>query len=136
MNRFILCVAAAVFSSCGTAHPDEAPPEHIIGKYTYRDGGSIANHPWKVDAALVLERDAQYTLELHLNIADEDEHETSYGTFYVDGEKLVLDPADESGRHDITEFAIAGNRLTPKLGWSTRVALKGIKASPVFVKAD
>jgi uncharacterized protein YceK len=136
MKRITLSLAIAVLSGCGTAHPDEAPPEHMIGKYTYQDGGSIAKHPWNVDAALVLERDAQYTLELNFKIADEDEHETSYGTFYVDGDKLILDPADESGRHDITEFSIKGDRLTPKLGWGTRVALKGIKAKPVFVKAD
>lgn len=125
-----------LLAGCVAAGNDAAPPEHILGKYTYQDNGRLAKHPWTLDAALVLERDAQYTLELNFNIDNDDEHETTYGTYRVDGNKLILDPADGSEHEAINEFIIEGDRLRPKLGWGSRLALKGLKVNPVFVKAD
>jgi hypothetical protein len=137
MNRFTFCFALALVAGCSAAGDDQPPPEHVIGKYVYQDTGRLAKHPWTVNAALVLERDAQYTLELNFNIDNDDEHDTSYGTYRVVGDKLLLDPADETDGHgEFDEFTIAGDRLTPRLGWGARLALKGLKAKPVFVKAE
>ncbi len=84
----------------------------------------------------MLDADAQYTLDLRIHIDEDDEHETSYTTYSVVGDKLILDSADGSEYDDFDEFTIEGNRLVPKLGWGARLALKGLKLNPVFVKAD
>jgi hypothetical protein len=136
MKRITFGIALMLLGGCAAAAPDQPPPDYIVGKYTFQDKGTVAKHPWYVDAVLVLERDAQYTIELNFNIDDDDEHETSYGTYRVQDNQLLLDPADESDSDDFNEFTIAGNRLTPKLGWGARLALKGLKVHPVFVKAE
>lgn len=123
-------------AACAGAHNDAAPPSELVGKYTYQDRGTLAKHPWNVNVGLVLDADAQYTLDLRIHIDEDDEHETSYGTYSVVGDKLILDPADGSEYDDFDEFTIEGNRLVPKLGWGARLALKGLKLNPVFVKAD
>jgi len=132
-----ICLAAILLvAACAGTHTDEPPPKELIGKYTYQDRGTLAKHPWNVNVSLVLDADAQYTLDLRLHIGDDDEHETSYGTYSVAGDKLILDPADGSEYDDFDEFTIDGNRLVPKLGWGARLALKGLKLTPVFVKAE
>jgi hypothetical protein len=136
MKRITVALTALALAACAGTHTEEAPPEHLIGKYAYQGKGTLVKHPWTVNAALVLERDAQYTLDLRVHIEDDDEHETSYGTYRVQGDKLILDPADGSSYDDFDEFAIEGDRLVPKLGWGARLAFKGLKVNPVFVKAD
>jgi hypothetical protein len=123
-------------TACGANRPEDPPPEHVIGKYRYVGKGSVAKQNWDARAELLLERDGQYTLDLRLHIADEDEHETSFGTYYVTGDKLVLEPADENEHDGFDEFLIRGNRLEPKMGWHTKLGLKALKVQPVFVKAD
>ena len=123
-------------TACGANRPDEPPPEHVIGKYTYVGKGSVAKQNWDARAELLLERDGQYTLDLRLHIADEDEHETSFGTYYVTGDKLVLEPADENEHDGFEEFVIRENRLEPKMGWQAKLGLKALKVDPVFVKAE
>lgn len=137
MKQITLAVTVLALAACTGTHTEEAPPpEHMIGKYAYQGKGSLAKHPWTVNAAIVLERDAQYTLDLRVNIDDDDEHETSYGTYRVRENRLILDPADGSDYDDFDEFTIDGNRLVPKLGWGAKLALKGLKVNPVFVKAE
>ena len=136
MKRFTFCFVLALLSSCAAAGNDQPPPEHLLGKYTYQDTGRLAKRPWAVEAALVLERDAQYTLDVNLNVDNDDEHESSYGSYRVKGDMLILDPAHENKDSEAHEFLIEGDRLTPKLGWGARMALKGLKINPVFVKAD
>lgn len=136
MKQFTLALTVLALAACAGTHSDEPPPEHLIGKYDYQGKGTVAKHPWTVHAALVLERDAQYTLDLRFNIDDDDEHESSFGTFRVHENRLILDPADGSDHGDFDEFTIDGNRLVPKLGWGARLALKGLKVNPVFVKAE
>ena len=131
-----LALAGLLFTVAACASNRTDPPEHLLGKYVFEDKGSVRNHPWHVKADLVLERDAQYTLDFRINIKDENENESSYGTFYVDGDKIVLEPADDVDQSDLTEFQIQENRLIPKLGWGARLALKGLKVKPVFVKAE
>lgn len=135
MKRFTFCFVLALVSSCAAAGNDQ-PPEHLIGKYTYQDTGRLAKRPWAVDAVLVLERDAQYTLDVNLDVDNDDEHESSYGSYRVKGDRLILDPAHENKDSEAHEFLIDGDRLTPRLGWGARLALKGLKVTPVFVKAD
>ena len=136
MKGITLSIALMLVAACAGTGPDQPPPDYVIGKYTYQDTGKLAKHPWKVNASLVLERDAQYTLELNFNIDNDDEHETSYGTYRVVENKLILDPADGTDYDDFEEFTIEDGRLVPKLGWGARLALKGLKANPVFVKAE
>ena len=123
-------------AACANTRAEAPPPEHVVGKYVYEGTGSIAKMPWQAKADLLLERDGQYTLDFRLDIDDEKEHETSYGSFYVEGDKLVLDPADGSDHEDLKEFRIGDRRLTPEFGWTAKVAFKGLKVDPVFVKAD
>lgn len=136
MTRTTLMLALLALTGCAATGSDQPPPEHVIGKYAFQDKGTLAKHPWTVNAALVLDRDAQYTLDLRLLVDGDDEHETSYGTYRVDGDKLILDPADDSNYDDFDEFTIEGDRLVPKLHWPARLALKGLKINPVFVKAE
>ena len=136
MKQITLALAVLAMAACADTHTEEAPPEHLIGKYAYQGQGTIAKHPWTVNVALILERDAQYTLDLRVNIDDDDEHETSYGTYRVQDDKLFLDPADGHNYDDFDEFTIEGDRLVPKLGWGARLAFKGLKVNPVFVKAE
>jgi hypothetical protein len=136
MKQVNLALIVLALAGCAGTHTEQAPPEHLIGKYAYQGKGTLAKHPWSVNAALVLERDAQYTLDLRLNVDDDDEHETSYGTYRVQDDKLILDPADGSDHDEFNEFMIQDNRLVPKLGWGAKLALKGLKLNPVFVKAE
>lgn len=137
MKQISLALAVLVLTACAGTHADDAPPpEHVIGKYSYQEKGTLAKHPWNVAAALVLERDAQYTLDLRIDIDGDDDHETSYGSYRVDGDRLILDPADGSEYDDLEEFTIQDDRLVPRLGWGAKLVLKGLKVNPVFVKAD
>jgi hypothetical protein len=127
----VCCLAA-----CAGTNADQVPPDHVIGKYAYLGAGSIAKHAWNANAVLILERDAQYTLDLRFHVDDEDEHETSYGTYRVSGDKLILEPADGTEMDGLDEFTIQGNRLVPRFAWPAKLALKGLKVNPVFVKAE
>jgi hypothetical protein len=131
-----------LMAACAAKQSDEAPPGWIVGKYHYSGNGSVAKKfPWDAESDLVLDHDGQYTLSVRVRVnadkgKDEDEHE-SYGTFYVDGERLMLQPANEDDSGDTEEFRIAGKRLVPKLPWTARLALKGFRIpAPVFVKTD
>jgi hypothetical protein len=136
MKRFNVGLCLLLIAACAGTQGDAPPPEHIIGKYAFHEKGTFAKFPWDIGATLILERDAQYTLDLDVDIDGEEEHESHYGTYHVSGDKLVLDPAEGSSHGEFQEFTIAGNRLTPKLGWGARLALKGLKVNPVFVKAE
>ena len=135
MKTVAFAVLLVSLTACAAKRPD-LPPEHVIGKYVFAGKGSVAKHPWDVKADLILERDGQYTLDLRVHIEDEDEHESSYGTYSVDGDRLILEPADNFDHDDLKEWRIEDNRLVPKLGWPARLALKGLKVAPVFVKAE
>lgn len=138
MLKRIMSVAL-LLSACSAGPPDTAPPEWVVGNYHYSGSGTLAGKfPWQAKSRLVLDRDGQYTLSIEVYIKDEKGGDTdfdeSYGTYYVEGNKLFLQSAsDEQG--DIDEIEIRGDRLKPKIPWPARVALKGFKVpDPVFVK--
>jgi hypothetical protein len=136
MTRFTLIALFGVLASCAGSRTDQQPPDRVVGKYAFQASGSIAKHPWNANAVLLLERDAQYTLDFRFLVDDETEHETGYGTYRVDGDKLFLEPADGTEMDDLDEFTIQGNRLVPKLAWPAKLLAKGLKVNPVFVKAE
>jgi hypothetical protein len=136
MKTLMFPAFAFALLACAGTRADQVPPEHVIGKYEYAGSGSVAKHAWRANAELILDRDAQYTMDIRFRIADEDEHETGYGTYRVRGDKVILEPADGTEMDDFDEFTIQNNRLVPKLGWPARLALKGLKVNPVFVKAE
>lgn len=140
MLKRILSIAL-LLSACAATPPDAPPPRWIVGKYQYSGNGIVAGKfPWDAKARLVLDPDAQYTLSVQIHVNDEkggdtDEDE-SYGSYYVEGNRLVLLPADENDG-GAEEFVVRNGRLTPKLGWPARLALKGFKVpDPVFVKTQ
>jgi hypothetical protein len=131
-----------LLAACAAKAPDEAPPSWIIGKYHYSGNGTLAKKfPWDAQSDLVLDRDGQYTMSVRVHVnadkgKDEDEHE-SYGTFYVDEGRVILQPANEEDSGDSEEFRIEGRRLVPKMPWMATLAMKGFRVpAPVFLKTD
>lgn len=127
---------------CAASSDRTPPPEWVFGKYHYSGTGTVAGKfPWEAKSDLVLDRDGQYTLSVSVYINDEKGGDTdsdeSYGSYYVEGNRLILEPANESDRGDAEEFEIRGQRLVPKIPWTARLALKGFKVpDPVFVKTE
>ena len=142
MLKRLLPYFMLLVTACGTTHSETAPPEWLIGKYHYTGNGRIAKKfPWDAKADLVLDRDAQYTLNVTVHINDEKggdtDTEDSYGTYRVEGDRLILEPANEDDDGDTEEFEIRGRQLVPKIGWPARLALKGFRIpDPVFVKSE
>lgn len=140
MSKCIMLLVVLI-SACRAAQPDTPPPNWIIGKYHYSGNGTVAGKfPWEAKANLVLDPDAQYTLSVEVHVNDEKGGDTdsdeSYGSYYVDGNRLILQPADDE-EGDTEEFEIQGRRLVPKLPWPARVALRGFKVpDPMFVKTQ
>jgi hypothetical protein len=137
-----LLPVAALLVACSGHHSDSPPPDWIIGKYHYSGNGTVAGKfPWKAQSNLVLDHDGQYTLSTSVHINDEKGGDTdsdeSYGTYYVDGAKLILEPANDDDDGDPEEFEIRGRHLVPKIPWAARLALKGFKIeNPEFVKSE
>ena len=135
-------VPALLFTGCAGNTPDTPPPAWIVGKYHYAGNGVAAKKfPWDAKSDLVLDRDGQYTLAVTVHINDDEGGDTdsdeSYGSYYVEGNKLVLVPAHEGDNDELDGFEIHGNRLVPNLGWGAKLLLKGLKVpDPVFVKSE
>jgi hypothetical protein len=128
-----------LLAACAANRSDAPPPKWLVGKYHYSGNGTVAKKfPWEAKADLLLEADHQYTLTVSVHINDEKGGDTdsdeTYGTYYVDGDKLILEAANDD---DTEEFQISNGRLIPKLPWTAKLALKGFGVSnPVFVKTD
>jgi len=132
-----------LLAGCAAKQAEGPPPAWIVGKYQYSASGTVARKfPWQAKSDLVLDRDGQYTLAFSVHITDEKGGDTdsddSYGTYYVDGNKLILEPAnDQNSDDDVEQLEIEGNRLVPRIGWTARLALRGFRIpDPVFVKTD
>ena len=130
-------------AGCAAAPGDHPPPpEYVIGTYRYSASGSVAGKfPWDAQSDLVLDRDGQFTLKFTVHIDDKEGGDTDsdeeYGSYYVEGDVLTLEPAEGSDGDKPLTFNIIGDRLEPKIRWPARVALKGFRIpDPVFVKAD
>lgn len=131
-----------VLMACTSAPPDHAaPPDSVVGTYRYTGSGTVVGKfPWTAESDLVLDHDGQYTLTFTVHIDDEKggdaDTDEDYGSFYVDGDRIVLEPAgDDAGSNMV--LAMNGKRLEPTLGWPARLAMKGFRIpSPVFVKTD
>ena len=141
MYQRILPVVLLLTACAAGNNADAPPPEWIVGKYHYSGSGKVAGKfPWEAKSDLVLDHDGQYTLSVSVHISDskggDTDEDESYGSYYVDGDRLILHPADEQGS-DEDAFLIRGNRLVPKIGWPARLAMKGFRVSdPVFVKSE
>lgn len=131
-----------LLAGCAAKQADGPPPAWIIGKYHYSATGTVARKfPWEAKSDLVLDSDGQYTLSVSVHITDNKGGDTdtdeSYGAYFVEGNKLILQPAHEGDSDHVEQFEIRGNRLIPRFGWAGRLALKGFQvADPVFVKTD
>ncbi|HEX6559979.1 MAG TPA: hypothetical protein VF021_10965 [Longimicrobiales bacterium] len=132
----------ALLAGCAAKQADGPPPSWIVGKYHYAGNGTVAGKfPWQAKSDLLLDRDGQYTLSVSVHIDDEKGGDTdtdeSYGTYFVDGDKLILEPAHEDDSDDAEQFEIRGHHLVPRLPWPARLALKGFRIpDPVFVKTE
>jgi hypothetical protein len=133
---------AVLLAGCAAKQAEGPPPAWIVGKYHYAGSGTVAGKfPWQAKSDLVLDRDGQYTLSVSVHIDDEKGGDTdsddSYGTYFVDGNKLILEPASEDDSDDAEQFEIHGKKLVPRIGWTARLAMRGFKVpSPVFVKTE
>lgn len=140
MLKRILPPLVIFVAACAARSSDEPPPSWIVGKYHYSGNGQVAHKfPWDAQSDLVLDRDGQYTLSVTVHIEDKEgstNHNETYGSYYVDGTKLVLQPADDDHGDD-QSFEIRGKQLVPEIKWTGRLALKGLKIpAPIFVKTD
>jgi hypothetical protein len=139
-KRILPLVLVAACAAAPGDHPP--PPESVIGTYRYSASGSVAGKfPWDAQSDLVLDRDGQFTLRFTVHIDDKEGGDTDsdedYGSYYVEGDVLTLEPADGSDSEKGFTFNIIGNRLEPNLPWPERAVLKGFRIpDPVFVKAD
>lgn len=135
-------VPLLLLAGCAASSDRTPPPDWVYGKYHYSGSGTIAKKfPWEAKSDLVLDRDGQYTLSVSVYINDEEGGDTdedeSYGSYYVEGNRLVLEPANDEDAGDAEEFEIRGRQLVPKIPWTARLALKGFKVpDPVFVKTE
>lgn len=126
--------------ACTATGSDAPPPDWVIGTYRYSGSGKVANKfPWEAKANLVLDRDGQYTLAIEVHLDDakggDTDSSSSYGSYYVAGNRLVLLPVNDDG--DTDEFEIRGHTLVPRINWAGRLALKGFKIpDPEFVKTE
>ena len=131
-----------MLAGCAAASDRTPPPESLIGTYHYSGSGTVAGKfPWQAQSDLVLDHDAQYALKVTVHINDEEGGDTDsdddYGSYRVEGNKLILEPAAGDDPGEKFSFQINGNRLEPNLPWPARLALKGFRIpNPVFVKAD
>lgn len=147
-NRFTCLLAhlptcLLVAAGCAASPANDAPPPAwIVGKYAYSGNGVVAKKfPWDAKADLLLEKDGQYTMSVSVHVNDDNGGDTdtdeSYGTYYVDGGKVVLEPGNADDSDHTEELEIRGRRLVPKLPWTARMALKGFKIpDPEFVKSE
>ena len=133
--------AVAVLLACAGPGYDAPPPDWVVGTYRYSGSGTVANKfPWQAKADLVLDQDGQYTLSVEVHLDDakggDTDSDSSWGSYYVDGSRLVLQPVnDDDG--DEEEFDIRGRTLVPRINWAARLALKGFQIpDPVFVKTE
>ena len=135
-------VPILLLAGCAATNDRTPPPEWIFGKYHYSGSGTVAGKfPWQAKSDLVLDRDGQYTLSVNVHIDDEgggdSDTDETYGSYYVEGDKLILEPANEEDHGDAEEFEIRGRQLVPQISWTARLALKGFKVpDPVFVKTE
>lgn len=141
LKRTLLPLLVMIIAACAARTADEPPPSWIVGKYHYSGSGSVAKKfPWDAQSDLLLDRDGQYTLSVTVHIEDKEgstNHNESYGSYYVDGTRLVLQPASEDDDDGEQKFDIRGKQLVPEIKWTARLALKGLRIpSPVFVKTD
>src|SRR3954463_9828831 len=137
-----LLVLAIAFAGCNAASPNNAPPpQWLVGKYHYSASGTLVRKfPWDAKMDLVLERDGQYTMSVDVHIDDDNGGDTdvdeSYGSYYVDGDKVVLQSA-KSDDDDSGELQIRGRKLILKMPWTARMAFKGLHIpAPEFVKTE
>lgn len=147
MNSRLLALAPACLlvlsiAGCNAAPPRSDTPEWLIGKYHYSGNGRVAKKfPWDAKADLLLDKDGQYNMTVTVHIEDDNggdtDNEDNYGTYYVSGDKLILQPANQDDVDETYEFLIQGKKLIPKLPWVARAAIKGFKIpDPVFTKTE
>src|SRR5688572_22125039 len=101
-TMFKRIIPLVVVVGCGAAPGDHSPPpESVIGTYRYSANGTVAGKfPWDAQSDLVLDRDGQFTLKFTVHINDDEGGDTDtdedYGSYYVEGDVLVLEPANGS----------------------------------------
>ena len=129
-----------LLAACVAGRADDTPPPAwIIGTYHYSGSGRVAGKfPWEANSNLVLDKDATFTLTINVHIDDksggDSDTDETYGSYYVDGDRLVLEPANDDDKH---EFDIRGRDLVARIPWTGRLALKGLRIpDPVFVKSQ
>lgn len=132
-----------VLAGCAAAPGDRTPPpDWVVGTYTYTGNGTVVGKfPWDAKSDLVLDKDGQYTMTFTVHIDDDEggdsDTDEDYGSYRVEGTRLILEPVKKDGDGGDLVLDIRGNRLEPAIPWPARLALKGFKIpDPVFVKAD
>ena len=142
MNRLLICCALIAACNAAPANSDAPPPAWLVGKYHFEGNGNVANKfPWNAKADLLLDHDGQYTMSIAVHVDDKKGGDTdtdeSYGTYYLDGDRVILEPANGNDDQSRNELEVQGKKLVWRLPWAARIAFKGFHIpDPVLVKTE
>jgi hypothetical protein len=137
MRRSLALVAPLLilpFAGCGekSAFGQSMRMRAVKGTYAYGGRGSTVSIPWRFDAKLQLDGRGKYALDVDVEVKDDKDRDTDYGTYRVEGDKLYL---DDDGNGDDHELVIRGDSLIADTGWQSSLALRLVGVpKPIFVK--
>jgi hypothetical protein len=137
MRRFLALAAPLLvlpFAGCGenSAFAQSMRARSVKGTYAYGGSGTTMTIPWRFDAKLQLDGRGKYTLDFDVEVKDDKDRDTDYGTYRVDGDRLYL---DGDGGGDDHELVIRGDSLIADTGWKGALALRMVGVpKPIFIK--
>lgn len=105
----------------------------VKGRYVYAGSGRTVTIPWRFNAALNLDGRGKYALDVDVSVRGEGDRKTSYGTYSVDNDRLLL--ASDRANSQSHELVVRGDSLVAEtdIGGSVILRMAGIP-KPVFVR--
>ena len=104
----------------------------MLGTYRFDANGDLLNKvEWGATVELELQADDRYRLRVFTKAEGKAEEETSWGTFRVRGDRLILTSAHDNARHS---FTIDGDKLQFDASWKAKVALRMIGVEDAYMK--
>jgi hypothetical protein len=112
-------------------HDAASNDEGVLGTYRFDANGDLLNKvEWGATVELELQADDRYRLRVLTKAEGKSEEETSWGTFRVRGDRLILTSAHDNERHS---FTIDGDKLQFDASWKAKVALRMIGVEDAFM---
>lgn len=105
----------------------------VKGRYVYAGSGRTVTIPWRFNAALNLDGRGKYAMDVDVSMRGEGDRNTSYGTYSVDNNRLIL--ASDRANGETHELVVRGDSLVAEtdIGGSVILRMAGIP-KPVFVR--